>query len=92
MNPTSASELFHDGGNGASPSGAAINMVDAVRGNLSKAAIAASETTKQCGTHFVTEPAQDMFGLLKTYAKSNPDVVAMWCFGFGVVVGWKIRR
>jgi len=92
MNPTSASEILRDTGNGAQTSCTATNMVDAVRENLSEAAVAASESAKQCGIHYVTEPAQDMFGLLKTYAKTNPDVVAMWCFGLGAVVGWELRR
>ncbi len=67
-------------------------MMDAARAKLSDAALSATDSAKQCGCHYVTEPAKDMFGLLKTYAKSNADVAAMWCFGLGVVVGWKLRR
>ena len=45
----------------------------------------------ECGSHYVTEPARDLFGLLQDYAKSRPEVVAVWCFGLGLFLGWKIR-
>lgn len=28
---------------------------------------------------------------LKDYAKARPDVAALWCFGIGFVLGWKLR-
>jgi hypothetical protein len=28
---------------------------------------------------------------VKTYAKQNPDVAALWCFGIGFVLGWKLK-
>ncbi len=27
----------------------------------------------------------------RQYAKSRPEVVAMWCVGIGFVLGWKLR-
>jgi len=29
--------------------------------------------------------------LVKEYARERPDVVAMWCFGIGFVLGWKLK-
>jgi hypothetical protein len=68
---------------------------DAFRGaqeQLSKAANIAKETALECGTHYVTEPAKDLVGLLQDYAKSRPEVAAVWCFGLGLLIGWKLRR
>lgn len=59
---------------------------------LSKAANLAKETVVECGTHYVTEPAKDLVGLLQDYAKSRPEVAAVWCFGLGLFIGWKLRR
>ncbi len=25
------------------------------------------------------------------YARQRPDVVALWCFGIGFVLGWKLK-
>ena len=63
-----------------------------VQEQLSKAAIIAKETAVECGTHYVTEPAKDLVGLLQDYAKSRPEVAAVWCFGLGLLIGWKLRR
>lgn len=52
----------------------------------------AGEKLQQAGQHFVAEPAQDLFSVLKDYAHKKPDVAAMWCFGLGLIIGWKLRR
>ena len=36
-------------------------------------------------------PATDLAAYLKSYAKEHPDVAALWCFGVGFVVGWKLK-
>ncbi|WP_417736325.1 hypothetical protein [Rosistilla oblonga] len=51
----------------------------------------AAESIQEYGSHYVAEPAKDFFGLLSDYAKDRPDVMAVWSFGLGVVVGWKLR-
>jgi hypothetical protein len=28
----------------------------------------------------------------RAYARQRPEVVAVWCFFLGVIVGWKLRR
>lgn len=34
---------------------------------------------------------QDIGSYLKTYARERPDVAALWCFGIGFVVGWRLK-
>ncbi len=56
------------------------------------------------GTHTVTErgrisqqrpdglqPSKDIVQYLKEYARDKPDVAALWCFGIGFVIGWKLK-
>ncbi|MDV6032408.1 MAG: hypothetical protein F9B45_20435 [Phycisphaera sp. RhM] len=52
---------------------------------------AATEGLQEYGSHYVAAPAKDVVKLLKSYAEEKPDVAAMWCFAFGVIVGWKLR-
>lgn len=35
-----------------------------------------------------TEAAVECF---RTYARERPEAVAMWAFGIGFVLGWKLR-
>lgn len=37
------------------------------------------------------EELPDFGTYLKVYARERPDVVAMWCFGAGFVLGWKLK-
>jgi hypothetical protein len=37
------------------------------------------------------KPSQDLLQYAKTYAREKPDVFAMWCFGIGFVIGWKLK-
>jgi hypothetical protein len=37
------------------------------------------------------EPAHDLADYLKEYARERPEVVALWCFGLGFIVGWKLK-
>jgi len=41
---------------------------------------------------------QDEFGVgrdiveyLKEYAREKPEVAALWCFGIGFILGWKLK-
>ena len=60
--------------------------------STSQATHVASEKLQEASTHYVTEPAKDLWGLLRDYAHEKPDVAAMWCFGLGMIVGWKLHR
>jgi hypothetical protein len=33
----------------------------------------------------------DVTSYLRTYARERPDVAALWCFGVGFVLGWKLK-
>jgi hypothetical protein len=35
--------------------------------------------------------AQAALDLFKQYARERPEVVTMWAFGLGFVLGWKLR-
>ena len=33
----------------------------------------------------------DVMESLRDYAKKNPESAALWCFGIGFVLGWKLK-
>ncbi|WP_437186930.1 hypothetical protein SH668x_000301 [Planctomicrobium sp. SH668] len=33
----------------------------------------------------------DTLCYLKEYAREKPEVAALWCFGIGFIVGWKMK-
>lgn len=37
------------------------------------------------------QPSQDFVQYLKHYARARPEVAALWCFGIGFVLGWKLK-
>jgi len=40
------------------------------------------------------EPAEigrDLVEYLREYARENPESMALWCFGIGFVLGWKLK-
>ena len=34
---------------------------------------------------------EDMIQYAKQYAREKPELVALWCFGIGFIVGWKLK-
>lgn len=36
-------------------------------------------------------PTDDLYEYLRTYARHKPEVVAIWCFAAGFVLGWKLK-
>ena len=77
--------------NTTTESSATEQIRDAAREKLVGVADSAASTMREAGSHYVAEPAKDVFSLLSDYAKEKPDVAAMWAFGIGIVVGWKLR-
>jgi hypothetical protein len=69
----------------------ASNISDRARETAQRVAHGAVELGHDAADHYVKEPARDLFSLAKAYAKDNPDVVACWAFGLGVLVGWKLK-
>jgi hypothetical protein len=78
----STTQQQHNGGRKSS---------DTARDTASRVAHSASHAGHEYAQHYVTEPAQDLFSLVKDYARDKPDVAAMWCFALGVMVGWKLK-
>jgi hypothetical protein len=37
------------------------------------------------------QPQHDIVQYLREYARERPDVAALWCFGIGFVLGWKLK-
>jgi len=37
------------------------------------------------------KPYTDMVAYFQQYARERPEVVALWCFGIGFVLGWKLK-
>jgi hypothetical protein len=33
----------------------------------------------------------DIIEYLKEYAREKPEVAALWCFGIGFILGWKLK-
>ncbi len=36
-------------------------------------------------------PLTDAYEYMRAYAREKPDVCALWCFGIGFVLGWKLK-
>jgi len=37
------------------------------------------------------KPTRDLVAYFREYAREKPTVVALWCLGIGVVLGWKLK-
>jgi hypothetical protein len=36
-------------------------------------------------------PTTDLVEYCKEYARQKPEMFALWCFGVGFVLGWKLK-
>jgi hypothetical protein len=36
-------------------------------------------------------PTDDFLTYVREYARQKPDIAALWCFGIGFVLGWKLK-
>jgi hypothetical protein len=36
-------------------------------------------------------PIEDVLDYVKMYARQKPGTAALWCFGVGFIVGWKLK-
>jgi hypothetical protein len=34
---------------------------------------------------------RDLVEYLREYARQKPEVAALWCFGIGFILGWKLK-
>jgi len=37
------------------------------------------------------QPTQDLMEYMRNYARERPEAAALWCFGIGFVLGWKLK-
>ncbi len=37
------------------------------------------------------KPTSDLVEYCRQYARERPGVVALWCLGIGIVLGWKLK-
>jgi hypothetical protein len=49
------------------------------------------QVTRQDGAQQGMQPFEDAYHYFQEYARERPDVVALWCFGIGFVLGWKLK-
>jgi hypothetical protein len=53
-----------------------------------------SSTVRQRGQMAERDPAEvgrDVIQYLRDYAHENPETAALWCFGIGFILGWKLK-
>ena len=48
-------------------------------------------TNPQPGDSDQLQPADDLVDYVTAYARQNPGTAALWCFGVGFIVGWKLK-
>ena len=36
-------------------------------------------------------PVDDVVEYVTAYARENPGAAALWCFGIGFIVGWRLK-
>ena len=70
---------------------AGSHQMDQMGDKARQMARSAASSSHDAAEHYVTEPASDLIGLAKDYLKEKPDIAAMWCFGIGFIVGWKLK-
>ena len=45
--------------------------------------VLAARGSRTCG--------RDLVEYFKEYAREKPEVAALWCFGIGFILGWKLK-
>jgi len=48
-----------------------------------------NETQKR--TEALAETAKSAFEHFREYGRERPEILALWCFGIGFVLGWKLK-
>lgn len=51
----------------------------------------AMEGSAEATAENAKELSHDFVEYVKAYARENPGTAALWCFGIGFVVGWKMK-
>ncbi len=64
-------------------------MADQLKTTTKKSNTATPRTAQ--GTGAEMQPTQDIVEYMKDYARERPEVAALWCFGIGFILGWKLK-
>lgn len=86
-----SSTLVTHTGHVSAPPSTLDAISDTAKETAGRAANYAAQQGQVAAKHYVSEPAQDLLTLMKEYAREKPDVAACWCFGLGILVGWKLK-
>ncbi len=49
------------------------------------------ETEERAQAMEQIDPWNDLLAYLREYAQQKPEATALWCFGIGFVLGWKLK-
>ena len=52
---------------------------------------ASRETLSASQRYTEMTPSQDFVEYMRAYAREKPEVAALWCFGIGFILGWKLK-
>jgi hypothetical protein len=50
-----------------------------------------SDWTSQSISSNQFQPVDDLVEYVTSYARQNPGTAALWCFGLGFIVGWRLK-
>lgn len=53
-----------------------------------------STNSRKTAEALETDPAElgkDLVEYMREYARENPETAALWCFGVGFLLGWKLK-
>jgi hypothetical protein len=50
-----------------------------------------SRNEPQVRTRPPAQPTKSAFEHFREYGRDRPEMVALWCFGIGFVLGWKLK-
>lgn len=49
------------------------------------------ELAAEASQEQVTNPLEDTLAYVREYARDKPEIAALWCFGVGFILGWKLK-
>jgi hypothetical protein len=56
-----------------------------------KTSIRSQRPTESLSLDEAQDLGRDLVEYLKEYAREKPEVAALWCFGIGFILGWKLK-
>lgn len=59
--------------------------------SLEEATVPESPNGNQMLTELGTETTKSVFEHFCEYGRERPGIMALWCFGIGFVLGWKLK-